>query len=237
MAGEAAGLPDARPWLRLGASGIAAGLGVLLALRSPVPRLRATQRGTLGLILPTTLMAWGIVALAEERDWFDGVSIMLILLITLPAHAATATLRGAPAHPQPDPAALSGSAPSLRLLPVLLIICAGYGLLPPETPTSRLALPLLLTVTIFGIIVLTHDFVAARALPDRINRIAGKRMVRVAAVILSIATGLLVLAAIPTTTDPASRTVAALAGCVIATLIALALSLGVRHPAKFRRSL
>ncbi|MFD0389284.1 hypothetical protein ACFQ4K_18250 [Tistrella bauzanensis] len=257
--GAAAGLADARPWLRLAAAGIAVvaafALGwtrgsVLPALRGHALYSHGSRRGMAAVqVLVVALIAWGLVAIAPERGWFDGISIMLILLIALPAQAAAAFLRpasgrhvtssdpgrrGGPARP----GALDGRAGwALRLVPLVMVVFAGYALLPAETGGSTLALPLLLVVTVLGVVTLAHGLATGGVLPDRINRITGARAVRVLAIILSVLIGLLVLAAIPTAADPASRMLAAIAGCIVAVSIAVALSLNiVHHPASFRRS-
>lgn len=257
--GAAAGLVDARPWLRLAAAGIAVvaafALGwsrgsVLPAPRGHAPFSHGSGRGVAAvLVLVVALIAWGLVAIAPERGWFDGVSIMLILLIALPAQAAAAFLRPASGRrvTSSDPGRRGGSArlgasdsragPALRLVPLLTMVFAGYALLPAETGGSTLALPLLLVVTVLGVVTIAHGLATSGSLPERIGRIAGIRGVRVLAIILSVLIGLVVLAAIPTAADPASRMLAAIAGCIVAVSIAVVLSLNiVHHPASFWRS-
>ncbi|WP_372096248.1 hypothetical protein [Tistrella mobilis] len=188
------------------------------------------------MLLLAALITWGIAALAAERAWFDGISMMLILLITLPVHAAIVFLRAARARPVHMPAARPGAASPALLLPPLAIVFAGYALLPPETTGSRFALPLLLVVTVWGAMLMAHSLAISGAWPERLSRISGNPTTRVLAIILSVLTALLMLAALPTHADPVSRGIAAIAGCVMVTSIAVALSPGIRHRANTRSS-
>lgn len=241
--GAAFGLDATRIWVRMAATGVAAALAVPLALQTRIPALPVGRSRTLGMVmlLLAALITWGIAALAAERAWFDGISMMLILLITLPVHAAIVFLRGARARPVHMPAARPGASSPALLLPPLAIVFAGYALLPPETTGSRFALPLLLVVTVWGAVLMVHSLAISGAWPKRLSRISDNPTMRVLAIILSVLAALLMLAALLTHADPVSRGpvsrgIAAIAGCVMVTSIAVALSPGIRHRANKRSS-